>query len=875
MKQQNEDISIGLIKIISKESCNGIIQHYNLGEHVFFKRGINKGEILNLNDIVAFISRPSLNNKKKEAINIKHIKHLLDETEYLSLFNHFLSMQIEKSEYANKNEFVKTISSQISSLLRKEELVDAKQKLFDIYSDFLNINLHNYSKNEMFLKRILDICRSFFNDKYKDVSESIEQVVNTEIVHNLWLEDYVASCQIGHIKSVLLSANKKTKVKIFKRCSEIDKQNVFAAILDDLININSENKLKEIKGFLKLCKDYYPEFYRQSEKLLNKKIDEATLHCLWLEDYMNACQVNYIAKIILDVDRHVQQRIFERCQEEEMENIFLKVIKTFKKIDSEQIQEKVKTLLKLSKEFSGGQYVKILSAIMNICPEHFKLSLWLDDLNPNLDFDAYKIFIVLLSPSDQKRFVKKVLKEIHEKKINLAIEDFTSLNIIDYESSKAVNKIDNSNLDYSTSIILNTIQQLHNQTTIESKQGANEAKKKIFDLILNQIKEPDDILQITGFFDECGGRCFISVDEEKNEKGDVVKKHINYHRNEQNKPKLHPICDGRKAVNQITNNFALEENQIEFWWCANQKCYKPSRQLHNQENWESYTLLDFLSILKVKFIEKDLEIYLNLINKVNIFLKHLKCRKCNHILRPIKQSNYAFYGVNDFHCTNETCEEKGKSIYLTHCLNGKCEQTIDSRDSVKCQPTGFDSDKCGWYVCNYCHSCCSDEGISKRQYILERTGQEYKCHKKGHRNQGIICCNKCGNYMESSEFNEEEYNKILNQFISIRNTSSRISRSGKNKFGKWWFLIKRENEEYEVFRQKLNKYYQLGFQIPDLHQDKELQLISEPLDYQQHRSEILNCKFCNNTLDLSNDLEKAWTIKHFHNVRFVRQTNET
>jgi hypothetical protein len=87
---------------------------------------------------------------------------------------------------------------------------------------------------------------------------------------------------------------------------------------------------------------------------------------------------------------------------------------------------------------------------------------------------------------------------------------------------------------------------------------------------------------------------------------------------------------------------------------------------------------------------------------------------------------------------------------------------------------------------------------------------------------------------------------------------------------KWWFVIKKGNESYESFREKLNKYYQDGFQIPDFEIDKDLQLISEPIDLKEHSGDILTCRSCSNILDLSNDLERARAVKQFHNVRFAK-----
>src|SRR5690606_6459245 len=101
-------------------------------------------------------------------------------------------------------------------------------------------------------------------------------------------------------------------------------------------------------------------------------------------------------------------------------------------------------------------------------------------------------------------------------------------------------------------------------------------------------------------------------------------KEIVYNRRE--KAKNHFYCDGRKATPKKTDS--TENDELDFWWCANKKCYKPSRQLHTADEWKNYTLLDFLSILKIEYNLYDYEILVGLINKANRFFEHLKCREC-------------------------------------------------------------------------------------------------------------------------------------------------------------------------------------------------------------------------------------------------------
>lgn len=630
-----------------------------------------------------------------------------------------------------------------------------------------------------------------------------------------------------------------------------------------------------LKGLLKVAKGFFPDNYNQIANIVEKNISEELAHKLWLDSFIETCQIDYIASTILSAPEQTQRKIFNRCSEDDKTNIFFKVIYTIHKIDTEVKLKSIKHLLSLSKAFASEQHEKILAETIKNCPDYFKLSLWLEDYHEILDFHTYKLYTVTLSPKDQKRFVKKVLKYIHEEKVNISVEDLTSLNVMDFDTSKLAEQIDNSKLDYSTSIILNVISELKTQTNLETRKDVTSAQHKIYDLIIRQIKQPKDILQISGFFDECEGRCGVSVLEEKNEAGEIINRTVSYNRNEHNKAKNHPICDGRKAISKATKEPVLSDEKVEYWWCANQKCYKPSRELHSSTNWEKYSLLDFLTILKVDFKESDLEIYLNIINKANRFLKHLNCRECNHILYPKGKTQYAFYGISHFACKTEDCSAKGKEIYLSHCLNGYCEMEIDSRDSVKCKPNGYEAESCGWYVCNYCHSCCSTEQLQRRKWVYDNImHSEYKCHLEGHRNLGVVSCNQCGDSMEENETNIEEYNRILNWFITNKDKSVRIHKSGKNKRDKWWFTIRRGNDTMEEFRKKLTKYHQLGFQIPTFENDKDLQLISEPIDFKRHSKDILTCKNCGNILDLSNDLEKARAVKKFHNVRFVAEIIE-
>lgn len=255
--------------------------------------------------------------------------------------------------------------------------------------------------------------------------------------------------------------------------------------------------------------------------------------------------------------------------------------------------------------------------------------------------------------------------------------------------------------------------------------------------------------------------------------------------------------------------------------------------------------------------------YLNTINTINRFFKHMKCRECDWVLRPVKRSNYAFYGVTNFNCKNENCGEFEKNIYLTHCMNAHCNNTIDSRDSVRCEND--------WYICNYCYSCCSTSAIESRIYNLQQRGIDYQGVTEGHRDQSEMFCANCGNRFKDIK---KEYTKVLDWFINNKSSSKHITKSGINKFKKHWFVVSKDNLDVQEYRSNLQYYKLLGFNIPNFNNESLFkQLVAEPNDIDEVSKKLVFCDKCNNYIDLSSDFEQFITIKKFHNIRFPKTNN--
>ena len=98
-------------------------------------------------------------------------------------------------------------------------------------------------------------------------------------------------------------------------------------------------------------------------------------------------------------------------------------------------------------------------------------------------------------------------------------------------------------------------------------------------------------------------------------------------------------------------------------------------------------------------------------------------------------------------------------VYLNHCLNSKCSDVIDSRDSCKCnyQSDGH-SDIPGMYICSTCGSCCSQKVFNNRASIYNGEGRTLPRNLSiqvnenlGHEERGISFCYKCGEQSGNEE----------------------------------------------------------------------------------------------------------------------------
>lgn len=207
-------------------------------------------------------------------------------------------------------------------------------------------------------------------------------------------------------------------------------------------------------------------------------------------------------------------------------------------------------------------------------------------------------------------------------------------------------------------------------------------------------------------------------------------------------------CEGRKA-RQKHNYYDRE-----FWWCRGDTCFQANKKTRGVDEWENYTLQDFISLLELDeggeavLEQRDYDRYMATANRFEELLDHLECRGCNQYMHPVDDSAYAHYRVTHFHCVNDECTEFGQEVYLQHCLNPACSWVIDSRDTTQCPN--------GWWICRNpeCGACCSTEKMEQRLNYLRKVGRpipgslkRFVKREKGHVERAEHYCYSCGKQM--------------------------------------------------------------------------------------------------------------------------------
>lgn len=843
---------------------NGMPDIHFSGSVFLFK---DQKKLMPGDEVVVTLNKKDFDDKKNN-IRAISVNSLSDEIDLNYLLFHFLN-HFQVNNIRN----IESVLNQITNL--SEQFNEEAIKLVET---FLSEKV-NFQKLEIDKFKLIINLFKIFNKNFDSSNYLYE--LSPDKIFNFWMNieeleiDYhlIAENLITHIEFNLKNAN-----KLLDRIDEGHRKDILNDLFLEKCKIKDETQYALLVLIIELFNLYeLPILYEsiQDDLLLRLWENKISTYFPFESIYKKIInlKVDFYNAINSDEKSKISFRTFECLRQVSSDNLKNMLAKTHYEQDIINKKDTFQTILFFIDHISEIQIRKeFIVEILNKADSYYKLQLFVLDYTDEVDYDKVVIYTGLLSSNNQKIFFKKIIKLISEKKLQSSLEDLNRITTIDYQTSEYAKEIDGVGLDFTLSVILKLITDLKNKITT--------SRTSIFDLVANQIKTPKDLLVIDGFFEKCTGKTIIEENGTEKLEDGTSKTIYKTNKKEHFLPRFSTFCDGRKAVIKgSTEPILCNKSGLEFWWCENSQCYDVCRKPHAASQWKNYTLEDVLQILKIPYEVTQYEILLNIINRVNRFLSHLTCRKCNSILKPKGKTNYSFYGVTMFSCKNQDCEEQSKEIYLSHCLNGQCEDIIDSRDSVKCKTHNF-GEECGWYICKNCNACCSSEKLKARKSYLENFGQEYKCHVEGHRDRGILCCSDCGHEMIEPIASVELYNKQLNWFIEQKDVNPNIIRSGqRKKDGKWWFIWIRGNFSYEEYRKQIQSLFSSGFTIPDFNdKEKDNQLIAEPFEEKKYsKDKVFVCPNCDLHFDLNNkenfDYARKRAIQKFHTNIFPQIDN--
>lgn len=352
-----------------------------------------------------------------------------------------------------------------------------------------------------------------------------------------------------------------------------------------------------------------------------------------------------------------------------------------------------------------------------------RVRLWFHGHSTNIDLTEIVEEFSTFLKHEQPKLLRKTFALIHSRELS-TVEDFLD---------QLLTLLPKENINLDVRICLKVIESLK---TKHDYIGENIISEIISSYVDEDIKE---IIQIYDLFEECRGRTWMTEGEhqrswylniegkdfrvsddrviigdnyysfDKENKSVVIdgktyrfrwsKKEHNIFAKLYERPTGVTFCDAVKSE--------YEENlKRHFYWCCNGKCYAPCQNDHIHLEWNKYSLRDFIKILNLPFEDDKYYRFVSVVNRANRLLKKLQCTSCKKLLRDARTSEFAFYRVTTFHCTNPECEEYHNIVYLNHCLNWRCLNVVDSRISKKCPND--------WYICDSCSNCCSQEKIERR-----------------------------------------------------------------------------------------------------------------------------------------------------------------
>ena len=463
----------------------------------------------------------------------------------------------------------------------------------------------------------------------------------------------------------------------------------------------------------------------------------------------------------------------------------------------------------LNKELFKIEREEIFKIFSNLSTPKIRLYLWLNGLSDEFDFHDYKEFVWQLEREDQALFFKRLFLWKSLGKTNFTLKELSEIKVFNIEMCRDARKSEPEknfiNLDFNVSLAVYIL------NVIAEKSDFN--SNKIFEYLIEYVDDNAELQYLDFFYPECCGRTrgqkkpIINKETKEpkvNSETGLVEMEYSYYHSSKDKPLFHKFCDGQKS----------KDNKLEYpkpySWCAGLPCFDPSNsKTSDKDNWQDWSILEFLHELNIKYDFNVLSSILAYINKANTLLERLKCISCNKLMIPTGDNRYAYFLHNTFSCRNKSCSERNKTVYLNHCHNKVCRNFIDSRISKRC--THKENEGGGWYICDYCYSCCSTEALNKIRKTKESNKLNYNGPKSGHDELKKLFCYNCGGDMILDKDYYIAQLEIITKLCSS-GTDAFVEKADENN-GNWKFRLNFSNV-YETSHnegfQKLSKY---GFRV--------------------------------------------------------------
>lgn len=824
--------TLGVVKWYSDENMYGVIEEVNSEKEIFlhFKNWKDTKSINTISDSKILVFEETMQRGKLSAKNCRFFNYSIYDYQLLvqmalSLDSYLFvkgERNIEKyifdildEDNISSNNFFKVLSDHFKKVIDKDFFDEILKYEFLFDSELLNkfinkASLERYYSTQDINFKIQLIENNNLNLNDIDIDFVIDNLeITHEILHKLKT----------HPKFKLYILTIFNNLKDFKLQKEIIniaiEQNIedINIFIDKFfIYIDEDESIEEIKKIIKKLEnsennydisskisDYYFNknnkdliYQAYKNKLINLSVSEITTNYI---EFINKDEFILLFNEVEDKSKFIKA-ILENNQKQELLEYIIEVFEDFDMQNFHIYFEfGINSFIKLSEE-NQVLYLKKLFYLKTLN----KLNFGLEDLFSFIDISVIKQACNNGNEIDFSTYlIIDLISKFDENDGFLATHELIKsvLNLIQFTPTKKV-KIDKffdkcngvaSLKAYSDNII--------STESFTTKSGDQSFYLKVEFPYSQDIVEDIKKIPTKKYYPD--KQCWGVPLRYKNELMEFGKKHnflFRFHdrksyykdnehlikvvKNTREKPVGITYCCGQEAQTQSSIG-------KKFWWCNQNQCFQLDIKKH--ENWKEYTLFDFMSILNLNLSENssdgnfryEIGLYtrfVSLLNRFNNLLDRLYCECCDHVLYPIETSNFHKFSVTKFSCRNENCKNIHKEVYLNNCLNGQCNNIIDSRVSKQCSN--------GWYICDKCGGCCSHIVFERRLKNLQVNGgrqydtlKELIYRKAGHLEKAEYYCYKCGQFMTEYssilykckdcdiEYNHKDYTHLHKKYIHI------------------------------------------------------------------------------------------------------------